>query len=95
MRTYRPEVVDKHVENAQQNNQYDSTPLCLEPNNDHDGGDKSQETDKDSPERPGAREDKADKEEDQQNSSCELDVHLAILLFKLRETGGHKLLANP
>lgn len=93
--TYRPEVVDEHVEHAQQQHQHDGAELSLEANDDHDAGDEAKQTNDHTPQAPLAGEDEPDEEEDQQNASRELDVHLAVLLVELRQSRGHELLADP
>lgn len=93
--TYSPEVVDQDVEHTQQHNQHDRTPLGLESNNDHDTRDEAEQADNNAPETPLAGEDESDEEEDQQHTTSELDVHLAVLLIELGKTGGDELLAHP
>ena len=90
-----PEVVDQQVEDAENDNQHDGAELGLESHNDHNTGDESEQADADSPEVPVATEDEADEEEDQQDTTSELEVHLAVLFVKLGETSGSKLLAHP
>ncbi|KAI6770245.1 hypothetical protein HG530_004874 [Fusarium avenaceum] len=93
--SYRPEVVDQEVENAQNDNEQSSTVLGLESNNHHDTRNATEGRDNDAPERPLATEDKSDEEEDEQNSASQLEVHLAILLVNLRKTSKDLSLANP
>lgn len=93
--TYSPEVINQHVENAQQHDQKDSAPLGLESNNDHNTRNETEQADNDSPQTPLAGEDKADEEEDQEHTTSELDVHLAVLLVQLRQSGWDELLAHP
>lgn len=93
--SYSPEVVNQHVEHAEQNNQNNSAPLGLEANNDHDARDQTKQTDQHAPEAPGARENEANEEEDEQDTASKLHVHLAVLLVKLGQTGRNKLLAHP
>jgi len=94
-RTYRPEVVHENVEHAEKHDENDSAPLGLESDDHHDAGNESEQADYDTPEGPLAREDESDEQEDKKNATSELEVHLAVLLVKLRETGRNKPLANP
>lgn len=93
--TYRPEVVDQNVEDTEQHHKHDRTPLGLETDNHHDTSDEAGHTDDDAPHGPLSREDESDKEEDQEHATSELDIHLAVLLIQLGQTGGHELLAHP
>ena len=94
-KTYRPEVVDQHIEHTQQNHQENSTPLSLEAHNNHNASTQTEQADNDTPQAPLAREDESDKEEDQQHTTSKLDVHLAVLLVQLGQTSRDELLANP
>lgn len=82
--TYSPEVIDQHVKDTQDDNKHDSTELRLEAHNDHNASDETQKCNNHSPDAPCAAEDESDEEEDQQDSTSELEVHLAILLINLR-----------
>ena len=93
--SHRPPIVDKQIENAQNNNQHRRAPLRLESDNHHDTSHESQQTDKRPPEAPVASEHESDKQADQQHSPCELEIHLPVLLIDLRETGGSESLASP
>lgn len=93
--TYSPEVVHEDVEHAEKHNEDDGAPLGLESNDHHDAGNESEQADQDAPEGPLAREDESDEQEDEENTTSELEVHLAVLLVKLGETGRDKFLANP
>ena len=95
VRVQSPPVVDVEVEDAENKDEHDGGELGLKANNDHDASNQSQKTGNDSPETPVAAEDKANEEEDEQDTSSELEVHLPVLLVKLGETGRSKLLANP
>lgn len=90
-----PEVVDQKVEDAENDDEHDGAELGLETNDDHDAGDKSEQADADPPEVPVAAENEADEEEDEQDATGELEVHLAVLLVELRETSRGELLAHP
>ena len=92
---YRPKVIHKHIEETQQDHQQDSTPFCLEPDDDHDTGNKSQQADENPPEPPLAREDESDKKKDEQNTTGKLDIHFAILLVELWQPGWNEPLAHP
>ena len=81
--TYRPEVVNKYVEDAENNHQHNRAPLGLESNYNHDTSTESQYANQYPPEVPVTSEDKSNKQEDQKNSSGKLEVHLAILLVDL------------
>ena len=93
--TYRPEVVDQQVEDAENDDQQRSAVLGLESNHHHDTGNAAQGRDQNAPERPLAAEDKADKQEDEKNTACKLEVHLSILLGDLRKPCKSLGLANP
>ena len=94
-KTYRPEVVNQHIEHTQQNHQENSTPLGLETHNNHDASTQTEQADNNTPQAPLAGEDESNKKEDQQHTTSKLDVHLAILLVQLGQSGGDELLANP
>ncbi len=93
--TYSPEVVDQNVEDAENDNQEGSAELGLESNDNHDAGDKTEERDNDAPDGPLSAEDEADEEEDEQNSTSKLEVHLAVLFLNLRQAGESLGLAHP
>lgn len=93
--TYAPEVVDKQIENAQDDNQHDGAPLGLEADDDHDASHSADHDDQYAPEAPVAREDKADKQKDEQDASGELKVHFAVLFVDLWQSCRGKLLPNP
>lgn len=95
MRVQRPEVIDVEVENAENKHQHDGRELGLESNNDHDASNESEDTCNNSPEAPVPAEDEANEEEDQQDTACELEIHLLVLLIERRQTGRGELLANP
>lgn len=90
-----PPVVDVEVEDAEDEHQHNSRELGLEANNDHDAGNQSEQASNDSPEAPVATEDEANEEEDEQDTSSKLEIHLLVLLVELGKTGRGKLLANP
>ena len=90
-----PPVVDVEVEDAEDQHQHDGRELGLESNNNHDAGNESKQASHDPPEAPVTAENEADKEEDEQNTTSELEVHLLVLLVELGKTGWGKLLANP
>lgn len=93
--TYSPKVINQDIKHRQQQDQENSTPLGLEPNDNHDAGNKPKQADEHPPEAPLPREDEADKQEDQQYATRELDVHLAVPLVELGQAGGDELLAHP
>src|SRR5690242_1585846 len=90
-----PPVVDVEVEDAENQHQHDRGKLGLEANNNHDASNEAEQASHDSPETPVATEDKANKEENEQNTSSKLEVHFLVLLVELGKTGRGKLLANP
>lgn len=90
-----PEVVDEEVEDGEDDDQQGGAELGLEANDNHDAGDGADERDKDPAESPGAAEDEAHKEEDEENTSGKLEVHLAVLLVKLGNAGEGLGLADP
>lgn len=93
--THSPEVVDQDVEDAEDNNQEGGAVLGLETDNDHDASASSQEANHNTPDGPLAAEDEADEEEDQENTTSQLEVHLPVLLINLGETGKGLGLADP
>jgi len=92
---YRPEVVDQHVEDAQDDDKQRGTGLGLEAHDHHDAGDQADERHGDPPDVPLAAEDEADEEEDEQDAAGELEVHLPVLLLELGEAGEGLRLADP
>lgn len=93
--TNRPEIVHKQIEQAQQNHKQNSRGLSLESNNNHHASHESNQADQNPPEAPFTREHKAHEQEDQKDTARKLDVHLAVFLVKLRESGGREALADP
>ena len=93
--SYRPEVVDQQVENAQDDHQHDSAEFRLESHNDHHACHKAEQRHNDSQQAPLAAEDESDEEEDQEDSASKLEVHLAVLLLDLRESSESLRLADP
>lgn len=93
--TYRPEVVDKDVEDAQNGDENDGAPLGLEANDNHNASNKTDQDDRNATNAPLASENEANEQEDEQNTASELEVHLAILLVELGKTGGSELFADP
>ena len=93
--TYRPEVVDKDVENAQDGDEDYGTPLGLETNNNHHAGNETNHDDRNATNAPLAGKDEANEEENEQHAASELEIHLAVLLIELRQAGGRELFANP
>jgi len=90
-----PKVVDQNVENTQNQDEQDGAELGLEAYNHHDTSDGADQNDHDTAKAPFASEDESNKEEDEQHATSQLDVHLAVLLVELWQTGWSKLLANP
>lgn len=95
VRVQFPPVVNVEVEDAENKHQHDSRELGLEAHNHHDASHESQKTSDDSPEAPVAAEHESNKEEDEENASSELEIHLLVLLVKLGKAGRRKLLAHP
>lgn len=93
--TYRPPIIHEQVEDAKNNDQHNSAELSLEPNHNHDTGNETEEANCDSPEAPVPSENEASEQEDQEHTSGELDIHLAILLIQLRQSSGDEPLADP
>ena len=93
--TYRPEVVDKDVENAQDGDEDDGAPLGLETNNDHHAGNETDHDNRHATNAPLAGEDEANEQENEQHATGELEVHLAVLLVELGQAGGRELFADP
>lgn len=93
--THSPEVVHKQVEDAQNDDQHDGAPLCLESYHNHDASNQTKDADGYPPEAPVTSKDEANKEENKQDSTRELEIHFTVLLVNLRQTGGCELLAHP
>lgn len=93
--TYSPEVVHQHVEDTQDEYQQRGAPLRLESHHNHDACDQADDGDKHSPDGPLSTEHEADEEEDEEHTTSELEVHLAILLLDLRQAGEGLGLAHP
>lgn len=93
--TYRPEVVHQDIEDAKNEHQKGRAELGLEADHDHDAGDGTYQRDNNPPRGPLTGEDEADEEEDEQDTTGKLEVHLAVLLVKLREAGEGLGLAHP
>lgn len=87
MVSYRPEVVDEDVEAAKDDDQHNGAEFGLEANHDHDTGHETKNGHNDTPDIPLAAKDEADEEKDEQHATSELEVHLAILLVNLGQTG--------
>lgn len=93
--TYRPEVVDENVENAQNDDKHHATELRFESNHDHDAGDQAEQANDHPPEGPCPGEDKADEEKNQQHSSTKLEVHFPVLLIERGKTRRCKSFPDP
>jgi hypothetical protein len=94
-RTYSPEVVDKDVEDTQDQDKENGRELGLETNNNHDTSNESKQTNEYSPDVPFTSKDETNEQEDEQDTSSKLNVHLAVLFIKLRQSSWGKSLANP
>lgn len=92
---YRPEVVNNDVEHAQNHNQDDRAPLCLEAHRHHNTCHTTHQNHNHADEAPIAREDESNEQEYQQHSSGKLEIHLAILLVDLRQARRSESLADP
>ncbi len=93
--TYSPEVVDKEVEDAENDHEKSGAELGLETDDNHDAGASTQDADNDAPDGPAAAEDEAEEQENQQDTASQLEVHLPVLLVQRGETGKRLGLANP
>lgn len=93
--TYSPEVVDQQVENAEDDDEKGGAELGLEAHNNHDGSDSANERHNHPANGPGAAEDEANEKEDEQDAAGQLEVHLAVLLVKLRNAGEGLALPHP
>jgi hypothetical protein len=93
--TYRPEIVDKDVEHAQDSNEDNRAPFGLETNDNHNASNESDHDERHATNGPLARKDKANEQEDQQHATGELEVHFAVLLVELGQAGGGELFAHP
>ena len=95
MCSYRPEVVDEDVENTQNHDQNNRTPLRLEPHHDHHARHQTHNNHEDPPHAPVASKHEPDEQEDQEDASCKLEVHLAIFLVDLGQTCWREPLPHP
>ena len=93
--TYSPEVVDKNIEDAKNDNQQGGAELGLEADNNHDASHETDQRDQNAPNGPLAAEYEADEEENQQDTAGQLEVHLAVLFLKLGKTREDLGLAHP
>lgn len=93
--THSPEVVDQDVEDAENDNEKRGAPLGLETDDNHDASHKANGRNNDSSNGPGSTENKAHKEEDEQDTTSKLKVHFAVLFLKLGKTGKDLRLAHP
>ena len=93
--TYGPEIVHNQIENTQNDNEKSRAELGLESNNYHDTGTGAQDGDSNTPDGPLAAENKADEQEDEQHTSGQLEVHLAVLLIELGQASESLSLAHP
>lgn len=92
---YSPEVVHQDVEDTQDEHQQGGAPLRLKSHHDHDARDQADDGDHYSPNGPLSTEHEADKEEDEEHTTSELEVHLAILLLDLGQASEGLGLADP
>lgn len=93
--THSPEVVHNDVEDAQNHDQDDRTPLRFEPNSNHHARHAAHNDDKNAHNAPVARKDETHEQEYKQYSPRQLEIHLAILLIKARKACRGELLAHP
>lgn len=83
---YRPEVVHQHIEHTQQQHKQDRAELGLESHHDHHTGEEAEQRNDDTAKSPVSRKDKSNKQEYQQHSPAELDVHLLVLLVDVGQS---------
>lgn len=93
--TYSPEVVDQQVEDTENDDQHDGAELRLETNHYHHARHKAQQCDNDPPNAPLPAENKANEQEDEEDTSGKLEIHLAVFLVKRRQTSKGLGLADP
>lgn len=93
--THSPKVVDKDVEDAEDDDEQGGAELGLEANHNHDTGASAEERDDDAPQRPLSAKDEADEEKDEQHAASKLKVHLAVLFVDLGQAGKGLGLAHP
>lgn len=93
--THSPPVVHNQVEDAQNHDQKHGAHLGLETNRNHDTSHKAEDAHNDAPDAPLARKDEAKEQEDEQDATSELHIHLAVLLVNLRQARWRELLAYP
>lgn len=79
---HTPKVVDQQVHHTEHENQEDSRQPSLETHNNHDASYKSNHREHYPGQAPLTMEDEADKEEDEQDSSGQLEVLASIRLGK-------------
>lgn len=93
--SYRPEIIDKEIEDAQDDHQHHRTPLCLETHHNHHTSHESEQTNDHSRNTPITSENKPDEQEDQQDPPGKLDVHFAVFLVYRRQPRWGKPFAHP
>lgn len=89
-----PEVVDEQVEDAEDHDQETGAPTCLEADNDHDAGTQSKHRDDDTCQGPLALDDETDEKEDEQHSTGQLEVNLAVGFAETWKAGKDVLLGR-
>jgi len=88
-----PPIIGKYVEDGQQYNQEGCGPLGLETNSDHDAGGEAEQRHEDTTDAPRTLEDKANEEEDQEDTASKLEVFPPVILSHARNAG-KKLLSR-
>jgi len=79
-RMHAPPIVDEHVEYGQQYHKECSRPLGLEANSDHATRGKSNDRYKYACDRPFTLNDKADEQEDEENTAGQLETDKSVIL---------------
>lgn len=85
----RPKVVDEDVEDREEKHEEHGRVASSEANSDHDASYQSQQGCNDADKRPFTVESGANEQEDEQDSTCQLQVGSAVAFRQLRKGGKH------
>jgi len=88
-----PPVVDCDIEDREKENEEGCGPLGLETNRNHDTGHKSNYGNKDSGHAPGTLKDESNEKENEENTTCKLEIFPAVCLGHARDASKDVLLA--
>ena len=93
--SYRPPVIHQNIEDTQDHDQDNRTPLGLEAHRNHHTRHQPNANHDHPSETPIPGKHKPDEKENQQHSPSKLEIHLAILFVDLWQAGGRELLPHP